>query len=78
MGRTEIFKWGRRLNVLADASKRFEVELCHVFGEDLMVNSIFFCHFEQTNPWIPLPSCGSPLSLLLQCFKVVSVYPTEW
>lgn len=61
VGRTEICKWVRRLNVLADASKRFEVEMCHVFGEDLMVNSIFFCHFEQTNPWIPLPSCASPL-----------------
>lgn len=56
---------GRSLNVLADSSKDFEVEMCHIFGEDLMANSIFFCHFQQTNPWGPLPKCGSPLSLLL-------------
>lgn len=35
MGTTEILS-GRSLNVLADSSKGFEVEMCHIFGEDII------------------------------------------
>lgn len=68
---------GRRLNVIVNSSKCFEVEMSHIFGEDLMASSIF-CHFQQTTPWTSLPHYGSPLSALLQCFRVVFVFPTEW
>lgn len=64
---------GRSLNVLADSLAKVLRLRCatfwwrpyHIFGEDLMANSIFFCHFQQSNPWGQFPYCGSPLSFLL-------------